>query len=132
MGMTTHLFAYFLGLALTLLLPLQSAADEGTVIKCTYLFSGAPLSTATIFQYADGTFAPSVEVTMPGQTLKETLTQTVPSPDEFMNAWVGKGKPDHEIQIVIYKVRTANGRSKMVNHNSPFAKELWGDCEGLP
>lgn len=102
-------------------------------VKCDYKFMNAQFSTVTFIRYDDGTISPSAEVVPPGGSPvhKEPLTQVAAQPGELLHAWLSKGIPDSELEMIIYEKPQSKGRSKLINANIPIGREIWGDCDGI-
>lgn len=120
----------FIGLIFTASL---AAADEvATQISCDYKFMGNPTSSVALVVYSDGTPGSSVAVTMQGSTHKETFTAVPLATGEYVHGWISKEVEDNSIELVIYTTRQSQGWSRITNPRIPFAKDIWGDCTGLP
>ena len=119
-------------LLLPLLYSLNPAAAEMTDIACDYKFMGVDMARVEVAVDENGRPDSSVQVTMQGRSHKETATPEVLAADEFLHLWISKENPENTIEMVIYKARRAEGRSKLVNHNVPIGKEVWGECSGVP
>lgn len=117
---------------LSLLLLAPASLWANTLVHCDYVFMNVPMSSVEIMVYDDGEPASSVQVTMQGSTHKETATPEVRAADEFVHVWISKEKPENTIEMVVYNTKRTEGQSKIVNHQMPIAKEIWGECTGVP
>lgn len=120
-------------LAFTILFASFSAYAE-TKITCDYGFMGAPFTKIAVVLYDDGTPASSVEITPTGamSPQKESATPEVLGENELVHLWISKERPQNTIEMVVYRNKTAEGQSKIVNENIPVGKVMWGECTGLP
>ncbi|MGZ3721380.1 MAG: hypothetical protein ACXVA9_00535 [Bdellovibrionales bacterium] len=102
-------------------------------ISCSYQIYGAPYAAVAFSIFDDGRLDNSAQITMTGAAMhKETLTADTAKSDEFVHAWISKESPQNQIELIIYNSPQPQGRSKIVNNQVPFGKEMWGDCTGLP
>jgi hypothetical protein len=111
-------------LSLLLLFVSQPAhADYHWTIRCEYFFAQVPMSTVEFSVEPDGRFSPAARITMQGRTHLESFTQEENGPGERVHGWLSK-ENQNALELMIYE----DGKSKVVNHDVPIGKEMWGSC----
>lgn len=116
-------------LVLLLLAAAPFAARAETTMTCDYVFYSAPMAKIVLYFEDDGTLKDMAKITMnQASTHWESITRVEAASGETLHAWLSKDTPN-EIEMILYQQAQKQGRSKIVNHASPYAKEIWGDCK---
>lgn len=98
-------------------------------MTCEYSYYGAPMATIVLFYDEAGALRDLAKITMNGaSTHWESVTAVTAAPGEIFHAWFSKDT-QNEIEMILYAQPQKLGRSKIVNHQMPMAKEIWGDCK---
>ena len=99
-------------------------------IRCEYKYYGVLFSTVIVKTRADGSFVETIEVIdQAGNSHSEPLTVIAPNQNEKFHFWISKDFPDRAIEMIVLKDDTNDGNSKLINHNMPIGKEIWGICQ---
>lgn len=118
-------------LAMTLIgLILGSSAQAASRVKCAYNYYSAPYAEVSIGFKEDGSLEDAAEITMYGRAHSETVTPAPLAAGEKVHLWLSKDT-ENEIEMLIYTESRPQGQSKIINHSSPYGKEMWGNCTGL-
>lgn len=104
------------------------SADSAYVIDCSYQFMGNPFSRVQVGVSSEGVPDDFVTIITQGQSRTESFAAETPSQGEILHGWLSKESPDNAVEMIVYEEMQPKGQSKLVNHNVPFAKEVWGTC----
>lgn len=97
-------------------------------ITCAYQFVSFEFATVRARLDQNGTLAPSVDVIRQGQSHSESATPAPLAAGEMLHLWISKEVPDNTVEMIVYSQAQPNGRSVLINHSMPIAKEIWGEC----
>ena len=107
-----------------------AAPEPSWKISCDYSFMNLPMTNVALALDENGNLYEGVKITIQGKQHLESFTTAGIAQNELIHGWISKGT-QNEIELVIYKEATPNGRSRLTNHNVPFGKDMWGNCKGL-
>lgn len=106
----------------------MAKAEPAHIIDCNYQFMGTPFSRVQIGVSSDGVPDDFVTIIVQGQSHIESFTPVALADGELLHGWLSKEAPENTVEMIVYEEMQAQGQSKLVNHNVPFAKEVWGTC----
>lgn len=112
-----------------ILAPFAAMADE-TTLTCDYAYYGAPMAKIILYFDEMGKLKDSAKITMggAGNPHWESITEVDRANGETLHAWFSKDT-SNEVEFVLYDQPQKLGRTKIVNHQMPMAKDIWGDCK---
>lgn len=104
------------------------AASADTRVVCNFSYMTVPMATVTMTLAENGTPNSKATINMQGATHQESVTPDVLTSDEFIHIWLSKENPDNAIEMIVFRHPTSQGQAELINHNVPFAQDMWGGC----
>ncbi|NBX69652.1 MAG: hypothetical protein EBR01_11895 [Proteobacteria bacterium] len=128
--MTLHSLKILTGLYLIIGLPLAATASPSKLVCAHFVTENIPFCTVTLKTDENGTLESLASVEHAGSVHSTVIKSLAPKPGEKFRLYLDANLEGQEIEMIIDETPNSDGTlpSVMINHEAPFAKEMYGSC----
>ena len=111
-------------------LTVQSWAETAKLVCKHYVTADFEFCTVTLTVLPDGTLKSPASINHQGSVQSSALAQKPTEDGQKYRLFLDADKPGKEIEMIIEDDKNAEGKypAVLINHEAPFAKEMYGDC----
>lgn len=109
----------------------SAAFATGTRVSCDFATYGAPFATVSFDQFADGSYGIAATITQYGRSHEELIAPVARAVGEKAHVLISP-ETQNELEMIVTEQPQAQGQARLINHNVPVGKEMWGGCGFSP
>lgn len=109
---------------------IQSLAQTGKLVCKHYVVNDIEFCTVTLTVLQDGSLKSPAQINHQGSVQPSVLIEKPTQEGQLYRLYLDADKPGKEIEMVVQETKNQEGQypAVLINHEAPFAKEMYGTC----